>query len=145
MCPKRAAARRLLVGRSVRVVLAVTVLSGSFACGGGVLLETGADAYVAGEPIELILRNYGAVGTSYNLCWSRLERQEGASFQSVEVMASNAACTADLKGLWPGQAAVFQFTETTELVAGQYRFSTRIEARGSDQRIHTETFEMRVE
>lgn len=145
MCSIKAVTRRALAGRSLRIALAASVLSGGFACGGGVFLGTDADVYVAGEPIELILRNYGVVGIGFNLCVSRLERQEGASFESVKVRPSDAVCTADMKGLWPGRTAAFLFSETAELAAGEYRFSTRIEVRGNDQRIYTEMFEIRPE
>ena len=136
---------RVLNGLSLRVMSAVLVLVGSSACGGSVMLETDADAYEAGEPVELILRNYGAVAVGYNLCLSSLERQEGTDFQRVEVMPSDAACPADMKGLLLGQKATFRFNETAELSEGSYRFSTRIEVRGRDERISTEMFEIRLE
>lgn len=86
-------------------------------------IQTNAPTYASGAPVSIRLTNRTGRTVGYNLCRARLERLfenewEGAQASLAEV------CTAELRGLRPGQSASFVFTPDYTLREGQYRVRT---------------------
>jgi hypothetical protein len=91
------------------------------------LLSTDRTAYAPGEIATLRLHNIHGDDIGYNLCFSTLERREGASWVRSEVQDER-ACTAELRLLPPGETAEFDAaTIPARLPPGEYRFRTRVE------------------
>ena len=79
----------------------------------------------AGSIVTLVLHNATGGQVGYNLCSSRLEQLQVGGWR---VVPDDRVCTAHLAMLAPGQEARYQQRLPSRLPAGQYRFSTRVEA-----------------
>ena len=91
------------------------------------LLSSDAPDYKVGKLITVRLTNRLARPLGYNLCRSRLERQDGED-QWVTIMQSLAQqCTAEIRTLRPREGVTFTFGPEGRIKPGQYRVVTDIE------------------
>lgn len=87
--------------------------------------------YAPGDTAQLQLVNGVDQMLGYNLCFSELERQEGASWAVVPDTMT--ACTAEQQGLAPGDTARFTKTIMPGVGPGTYRYRTGIEFRDDER------------
>jgi hypothetical protein len=83
-------------------------------------IATSADAYGAGAPVSIRLTNTTARTVGYNLCRAKLERSHDNDWQEI-MPALGEVCTAELRGLRPGQSATFVFRTPPGARGGTYR------------------------
>ena len=79
----------------------------------------------AGSSVTLVLHNATGGQVGYNLCMSRLEQLQAGGWRAIP---EDGVCTAHLAILGPGREARFERRLPSGLPAGDYRFSTRVEA-----------------
>ena len=92
------------------------------------LLTTDASTYDQGASITVRLANRTGRSLGYNLCRSRLEREndDGAWQLMMDGLAD--ACTAELRTLRPGQSFAYTFRSAPSARPGQhYRISTDLQ------------------
>jgi hypothetical protein len=92
--------------------------------GEGVALRVEPGGVSTGDSVTLVLANGTTEAVGYNLCTSGLERQVDDVWQPV---ASDRACTMELRTLGPGEETRYPIEIADGVVAGVYRFVTRIE------------------
>jgi hypothetical protein len=108
----------------------------------GVTLRVAPVPASPGADVSLILENEAAQAVGYNLCTSTLEHRTGDGWEAVP---ADRVCTMELRMLEPGQRADFRLQLQPELMAGTYRFSTRIEWMDAATGDVVSTDEFRVE
>jgi len=84
------------------------------------MIDTNAATYELGTPISIRLTNRTARSLGYNLCRGRLERLFENEWQVVQGSLAE-VCTAELRGLRPGQSTSFVFRLDSTMREGQHR------------------------
>jgi len=92
-----------------------------------VMMQTDAASYEGSAPVTVRLTNRTGRRVGYNLCRSRLERlnDEGDWRETHSTLAE--VCTAELRGLAPGQSATYSFRTDPRSRRGQYRIRTALD------------------
>ena len=83
-------------------------------------ITTNADTYRAGAAVSIRLTNRTGRAVGYNLCGAKLERMHDNDWQEI-LSSLGEVCTAELRGLRPGQSATFVFTTPPGARGGTYR------------------------
>lgn len=78
-----------------------------------------------GDLVTITLTNGSSELVGYNLCVSSLDRRVAGSWASTG--APLWICTAELRGLRPGEEASFSAVYLTPMPAGEYRVITGVE------------------
>jgi hypothetical protein len=97
-------------------------------------------APVPGEAVTLTLSNQTAWPVGYNLCTSWLERDSAGTWEPVP---EDRVCTMELRMLDPGGESQDQVQLPATLSAGSYRYTARVEDRGSMEDVSSEPFQIR--
>lgn len=97
-----------------------------------VSLSTDAATYQPGDTVQLLLRNQGIQEVGYNLCFARLERQEGGAWVHTPHLGEGEACPAIQESLRGGARADGTLRLPTELPAGEYRVVHDVDTREKD-------------
>ena len=90
------------------------------------MISTDADAYGAGATISVRLTNRTVRTVSYNLCRSQLQRRDNNNEWVAARSSLGEACTAELRGLSPGQSARFSFPVPGSMRSAPYRIRTEL-------------------
>jgi hypothetical protein len=92
-----------------------------------VMMQTDAASYEGNASVTVRLTNRIGRRVGYNLCRSRLERlnDEGDWRETHSTLAE--VCTAELRGLAPGQSATYSFRTDPRSRRGQYRIRTALD------------------
>jgi hypothetical protein len=103
------------------------------ACGDvEVSLTTDAAEYQPGDTVQLLLRNQGLQEVGYNLCYVRLERQEGDGWAHTPHLGEDEVCPAIQYSLEAHAHADGTLRLPKELPAGEYRVVHDVDARQTD-------------
>lgn len=103
------------------------------ACGGvEVSLLTDAAEYAPGDRVQLQLRNQGHQDVGFNLCYARLERQDGGGWVHTPHLAESEACPAIQHALEAGAYAEGSLRLPEALPAGEYRVVHDVDTRRTD-------------
>lgn len=97
----------------------------------GVAYTTDSGEYTPGAAVELRLVNGTEQTLGYNLCFSDLQRQDGATWEVIPDTLT--ACTAIQQGLAPGDSASFTKTLQEGVETGTYRYRTSVEFREDER------------
>jgi hypothetical protein len=116
---------------------------GLMACGapgvGDAVLKTDLDTYTPGSEVSLRLRNESLQPLGFNLCFSSLQRHEGAAWETVPLI-DNEWCQALQKRLEPGEESSERRVLRESLEEGEYRYVTRVEWDGEPQEVTSSAF-----
>lgn len=91
-----------------------------------IMMHTNAASYDAGAPVITRLTNRTGRRVGYNLCRSRIERQNDEG-DWRPVQAETEVCTAELRSLSPGQSATYTFRIPPHSRRGAHRIRTTLE------------------
>ncbi|QRN95741.1 hypothetical protein JRI60_42955 [Archangium violaceum] len=120
-----------------------SVALGLMACGapvvGNAVLKTDLDSYVAGSEVVLRLRNESLQPLGYNLCYSTLQRHEGAAWETVPII-DNEFCLAIQNRLNPGEESTERRILRESLEEGEYRYLIDVEWDGERQEVTSTSF-----
>ncbi len=90
----------------------------------GVRIAVDRAAYAPGDTVAARLVNDSEATLGYNLCFSTLERQQGAEWIAADEPLM--ICTADLKALQPGESVAHRRELPAWLESGRYRLRTHV-------------------
>lgn len=94
------------------------------------MIRTDAYTYAPGATVHLRLTNRTGRAVSYNLCRSQVQRRTGDDWTAIQ-QSLREVCTAELRGLGPGQSATFSFPLPPIVRSGPFRIRTVLtDARG---------------
>jgi hypothetical protein len=116
------------------------------ACGapGDAVLETDRETYAPGAELSLRLGNESLQALGYNLCFSTLQRHEGADWTAVPRPDTREFCQASQAGLEPGESTSYLRTLDASLPEGEYRYLTSVEWRWNGERMDVVSNTFRV-
>jgi hypothetical protein len=124
-------------------MLLVGAVLGLMACGapgvGDAVLKTDLDTYAPGAEVSLRLRNESLQPLGFNLCFSTLQRHEGAAWETIPLI-ENELCQALQKRLNPGEESSERRVLRESLEEGEYRFLTHVEWDGERQEVTSSSF-----
>jgi hypothetical protein len=116
---------------------------GLMACGapaaGDAVLRTDLDSYAPGSEVSLRLRNESFQPLGFNLCFSTLQRHEGAVWETVPLI-DNEWCPAIQNRLNPGEEFSERRILRESLAEGEYRYLTRVEWEGELREVTSTSF-----
>lgn len=109
--------------------------------------QTEADLYRPGDEVEVLLSNGSDQAVGYNICFAflSLEQRREDVWERIPVELGpepNAACTAQLNGLAPGESAESTAYLPADLAAGTYRLTADIEVDRVRQPVETNPFDV---
>lgn len=111
----------------------------------GVEFAVLATTFAPGDTVFAELRNSGAEGVGFNLCYTDLERRTDSRWRLAEEffgVPASGACLAYLAALAPGTTARSRYAIRRDLPAGTYRLRTTLvslDASG-DRTVRTQAF-----
>ena len=92
-----------------------------------VMIATDASSYAAGAQVTMRLHNQTGRSVSYDLCGSRLDRDDEGSWRLVQD-GLEGACIPERRILAPGQAALYSFRAEPRTRRGLYRLRTTLQS-----------------
>jgi hypothetical protein len=104
-----------------------------------------ATAFAPGDTVFAELRNAGAEGVGFNLCFTDLERRTDSRWRLAEEffgLPANGACLANVAVLAPGTTGRSRYAIRRDLPAGKYRLRTTLVSLDSsgDRTVRTQAF-----